>query len=80
MLFYDKCTSVYLEVAMNKNNTKENDNYIGIEEASQYLGISVATLRSWLKQKDIPSHKVGKLWKFKRSELDTWINSGKSAE
>ena len=65
---------------MNTISIKENDNYIGIEEASQYLGISAATLRSWLKQKDVPSHKVGKLWKFKRSELDAWVNSGKSAE
>ena len=57
-----------------------SDNYIGIEEASLYLGISVATLRSWLKKGNTPAHKIGKLWKFKRAELDSWINSGKSAK
>lgn len=57
------------------------DNYINIDEAAAYLGIKPVTLRNWIKnKKDIPAHRVGKLWKFKRSELDEWISSGKSAE
>lgn len=55
------------------------DNYIGIEEAAEYLGVKVVTLRSWSKSKKVPAHKVGKLWKFKRSELDEWVKSGQSA-
>ena len=60
---------------------KKNDNYISIDEAAKYLGIKTVTLRIWVKKTDteIPAHKVGKLWKFKRSELDEWIASGKSA-
>lgn len=58
------------------------DNYINIDEAAEYLGIKTVTLRNWIKNPDkgLPAHKVGKLWKFKRSELDAWIQSGKSAE
>ena len=56
------------------------DNYIGIDEAAEYLGIKTVTLRNWIKRDDsIPAHKIGKLWKFKRSELDGWVQSGKSA-
>ena len=56
------------------------DNYINIEDAAEYLGVSVITIRGWIKRKnDFPAHKVGKLWKFKKTELDEWINSGKSA-
>lgn len=65
---------------MNKMNAIE-DNYISIDEAAEYLGIKTVTLRKWVKKKlDLPSYRVGKLWKFKRSELDAWIASGKSAE
>lgn len=54
--------------------------YISLEEAADYLGIKPVTLRNWIKsKKDIPAHRVGKLWKFKRSELDKWVASGKSA-
>lgn len=57
-----------------------NDNYISIDEAAEYLGIKTVTLRNWIKKDEsIPAHKIGKLWKFKRSELDVWVQSGKSA-
>lgn len=55
------------------------DNYISLEEIAEYLGVKAATARTWIKTKDMPAHKVGKLWKFKRSEIDEWVNSGKSA-
>ena len=58
-----------------------NDNYINLETAAEYLDMKPVTLRGWVNDpnNNIPAHKVGKLWKFKRSELDDWINSGKSA-
>ncbi|MDM8202387.1 helix-turn-helix domain-containing protein [Allofournierella massiliensis] len=56
------------------------DNYISIDEAAFYLGIKTVTLRNWIKKDDsVPAHKIGKLWKFKKSELDAWVQSGKSA-
>lgn len=58
----------------------ENDNYIGIDEAADYLGIKTGTLRKWIREeKGVPAHKIGKLWKFKKSELDEWVNSGSAA-
>ena len=57
------------------------ENWINIEEAAEYLAIKPVTLRTWIKKdKGLPAHRVGKFWKFKRSELDDWIKSGKSAE
>ena len=57
-----------------------NDNWINIEEAADYLGVKAVTIRDWIRKwKDIPAHKIGKQWKFKCSELDAWVQSGKSA-
>ncbi len=57
-----------------------NDNWINIEEAAAYLGVKAVTIRDWIRKgKDIPAHKIGKQWKFKCSELDAWVQSGKSA-
>lgn len=60
---------------------KINDKWISIEEAAEYLGIKPVTLRGWIlsKKEDIPANKIGKQWKFKVSELDEWVKSGKSA-
>ena len=60
---------------------KNEDRWIGIEEAANYIGINRDTIRNWIKKDTgIPAHKIGKLWKFKKSELDAWIKSGESAE
>ena len=56
------------------------ENYISIDEAADYLGVKPATIRTWIKTKNFPAHRVGRLWKFKRSEIDRWVESGKSAE
>ena len=57
-----------------------NDNWINIDDAATYLGVKTVTLRDWIRKgKGIPAHKIGKLWRFKISELDVWVKSGKSA-
>lgn len=58
-----------------------DDNYIGVEEAARYLNVKPGTLRKWIKQKpNLPAHQIGKCWKFKKTELDDWVNSGESAK
>jgi len=56
-----------------------NENYISIEDAGLFLNVKPVTLRKWIKDKNVPAHKIGKQWKFKRSELEEWVKSGKSA-
>lgn len=57
-----------------------DENYISLEDAAEYLNIKPVTLRKWIKKKEnLPAHQIGKLWKFKKSELDLWVKSGKSA-
>jgi len=56
-----------------------NEKWSSLEETAEYLGVTKDTIRSWIKKTDIPAHKVGRLWKFKFSEVDDWVKSGKSA-
>ncbi len=57
-----------------------DDRWIGIEEAANYLGVNKDTIRNWIKKDTgIPAHRIGKLWKFKKSELDIWVKSGQAA-
>lgn len=56
-----------------------HENYISIDDAAVFLDIKPVTLRKWIKDKNVPAHKIGKQWKFKRSELEDWVRSGQSA-
>lgn len=79
MIFMDFIVET-LRIEVNYMSEIISDNWISIEEAAEYLGVKPVTVRNWIKKKnDIPAHRIGKLWKFKRSELDVWVKSGKSA-
>ena len=61
-------------------NENREDKWIGIDEAAEYLDVNKDSIRNWIKKESgIPAHKIGKQWKFKKSELDEWVKSGKSA-
>ena len=60
--------------------TEIEDRYYSMPEIMQYLGVSRDSVLRWITTKAMPAHKVGKNWKFKLSEIDEWINSGKAEE
>ena len=47
---------------------------------TDYLGVSRETVLQWINNRKMPAHKVGRLWKFKISEVDKWIRSGGAAD
>ena len=56
-----------------------NEPWASLEEVATYLGVNKDTVRNWIKKTDIPAHKIGLQWKFKLSEKDEWVKSGKSS-
>ncbi len=46
---------------------------LNIQEASQYVGLSVHTLYTMVSQRRIPFVKMGRLTKFDIGLLDVWI-------
>ena len=62
----------------NHMNDSICDRWLSVEEVAVYLGINRGTLYKWIKRKSIPARKVGYLWKFRKEEVDKWIESGGS--
>jgi excisionase family DNA binding protein len=58
----------------------ENEKWSSVEEVSEHLQVHKDTIRLWIKKGEIPAHKIGRLWRFKISEIDEWVRSGKSAD
>ena len=58
----------------------ETERLYGVEEVAKHIGVSKDTIRAWAKKETIPFYKVGRQYKFKLSEIDEWVASGKSAD
>lgn len=59
---------------------EKEDRWLSVGEIAEYLGISKDTVYAWITNKGFPGHRIGRLWKFKRSEVDEWVRQGKAAE
>jgi len=53
-----------------------DDRWLSVDEIAEYLGVSRDTIYNWISQRDLPARRVGRLWKFKKSAVDAWVESG----
>ena len=56
------------------------DRWLSVEEISGYLGVKRDTVYKWISEKKMPAHKIGRLWKFKKDEVDNWVRGGGTKE
>jgi excisionase family DNA binding protein len=56
------------------------EKWSSLYEIAEHLGVSKDTVYRWIINKQMPACKIGRLWKFKKSEIDEWIKNGKSED
>jgi len=54
--------------------------WASVEEVTAHLGIVRDTAYRWIETKGMPAHRIGRLWKFKLSEVDAWVRSRSADE
>ena len=57
-----------------------DDRWLSVDEIGEYIGVSRDTVYAWISNKGMPAQRVGRLWKFKRAEVDRWVRKGDAAE
>lgn len=50
--------------------------WVALKEVAQHLQVSDETIHRWITGRGMPAHRAGRVWRFKLSEVDTWIRSG----
>ncbi len=51
------------------------DRWLSVDDVAAYLGVKRDTVYKWINRRDLPAHKVGRLWKFRKHEIDDWVCS-----
>ena len=46
-----------------------------IEEVAEYLRVSERTVYDWAQKGDLPGGKLGTTWRFKREDVENWVDS-----
>lgn len=47
-----------------------------VDEVAKHLGVAQDSIYRWIEGRGLPAHKIGRLWKFKLSEVDVWVRAG----
>ncbi|HAT1712490.1 TPA: helix-turn-helix domain-containing protein [Legionella pneumophila] len=55
-----------------------NDKWLSVDEIGEYLGVKRDTIYKWISEKRMPAHKIGRLWKFKKEDVDNWVKQGEA--
>lgn len=56
------------------------DRWLSVDEIGRHLGVSNDTVYRWIDKCSMPAHRMGRLWKFKKDDVDTWVKAGGAAE
>ena len=54
--------------------------WVSVEDVAKHLGVARDSVYRWIEAKALPAKKIGRLWKFKLSEVDEWVNVGGAAD
>jgi excisionase family DNA binding protein len=56
------------------------ERWVSVNDIAAHLGVNKDTIHKWIRNHSIPAHRVGRLWKFKISEVDEWVIKGGAAD
>jgi PTS system nitrogen regulatory IIA component len=55
----------------------KEERLLTIDEVAEFLHINPMTVYAWVKEGKIPAFKIGKVWRFRKTEIDKWLKKQK---
>lgn len=60
-------------MAQQKKQCSDYSPWLTVDQLADYLSVSPGTVRNWVSQKYIPYAKRGRIVRFHRQKIDTWL-------
>ncbi len=51
------------------------ESWVGVEDVAAHLRVAKESIYRWIDSKGFPAHRVGRLLRFKLSEVDEWVQA-----
>jgi len=51
----------------------QEETLLNVKQVAQYLQLKESTIYSWAQDNKIPAIKIGRTWRFRRADLDQWL-------
>jgi excisionase family DNA binding protein len=55
---------------------KMEDRWLSVSEIDKHLGVRNDAMFKWIDKHFISADRMGLLWKFKKDQVDTWVEAG----
>ena len=56
------------------------ERWVGVDDVAAHLGVAKDSVYRWIEQRKLPAHRVGRLFRFKLSEIDEWVRQDNEQE
>lgn len=53
-----------------------DEQWVGVEDVARHLQVGRDSVYRWVDVRGLPAHRVGRLLRFKLSEVDAWVRAG----
>ena len=54
--------------------------WVSVDDVAKHLGVVKESIYRWIENRGLPARRVGRLWKFRLSEVDAWVQRDAAAE
>ena len=50
-----------------------DDQLMSVQELATFLNVNISTVYQWSQRGQIPAMKIGKMWRYRRSDVEAWL-------
>ena len=63
-------------ISSTQHKDEMTEPWTSVEDIAKHLGVAKDSIYRWIERRGLPAHRIGRLWKFKVSEVDQWVRDG----